>query len=305
MTMMPRIRSVKPELFMHEGLFKLAENYKLPLQFAFIGLILCCDKEGRFCWQPRRLQASILPFHDVEMLDVRIKHEDESILPPIDDPNWVKPEPQKTHSECTEAKTDDAFLEPFLAMPPPEIENKNSFKNNELQDIKSPAPRACARRSRGTRRKEGKGRERKGRESIKQNIVASEMRPPLAEDPVRFIFEHWQRAMGHLNAQCDPKRKVLIKNALSWGYSVEALCQAITGCSLTPHNRGENDRGERYDGLHIILRNCDQIDRFINNCHYPPRIQTEANRKTQANVQSLQRWMDQKMKEEPNNANAR
>jgi hypothetical protein len=131
------------------------------------------------------------------------------------------------------------------------------------------------------------------------------MRPPLAEDPVRFIFEHWQRAMGHLNAQCDPKRKVLIKNALSWGYSVEALCQAITGCSLTPHNRGENDRGERYDGLHIILRNCDQIDRFINNCHYPPRIQTEANRKTQANVQSLQRWMDQKMKEEPNNANAR
>jgi len=108
-----------------------------------------------------------------------------------------------------------------------------------------------------------------------------------------------------LNAQCDPKRKVLIKNALSWGYSVEALCQAITGCSLTPHNRGENDRGERYDGLHIILRNCDQIDRFINNCHYPPRVQTEANRKTQANVQSLQRWMDRKMKEEKINANSR
>jgi hypothetical protein len=194
MTMMPRIRSVKPELFMHEGLFKLAENYKLPLQFAFIGIILCCDKEGRFCWQPRRLQASILPFHDVAMLDVleifvthgfikkyehqgawygcipswlkhqRIKHEDESILPPPDDPNWVKPEPQKTHSECMETKSDDAFLEPFLAMPPPEIENKNSFKNNELQGYKIPrASRVRAQVPRDAQKgREGKGKERKG-----------------------------------------------------------------------------------------------------------------------------------------------
>lgn len=102
--------------------------------------------------------------------------------------------------------------------------------------------------------------------------------------------------MNHPHAKLDPKRKTLIKNALSWGYSVDALCQAITGCSLTPHNCGENNQGQRYDGLHLILKNSDQIDRFINNCHYPPRTRTEAERKTVANVQSIQRWIDQKMK---------
>jgi uncharacterized protein YqiB (DUF1249 family) len=66
---------------------------------------------------------------------------------------------------------------------------------------------------------------------------------------------------------------------------------------------GDNDRGQRYDGLHVILRNSDQIDRFIHNYQYPPRPITEAERKTQANVHTLQDWLDKKMQEECINAN--
>ena len=130
-------------------------------------------------------------------------------------------------------------------------------------------------------------------------IVASETRPQpvFKTEYVSKIFEHWQTKMGHPYAKLDPKRKALIAKALRWGYSPDELCEAITGCSITPHNRGENDREQRYDGLHVILRDSDQIDRFIHNCHYPPRYLTEAERKTKANIQSLQYWAKQKMSE--------
>ena len=103
--------------------------------------------------------------------------------------------------------------------------------------------------------------------------------------------------MAHPQAKLDPKREALIRKALNFGYNVEQLCQAITGCSITPHNTGQNDRGQRFDGLHVILRDSDQIDRFMHNYHYPPCALSDAERKTQANVHSLQRWVNQKMQE--------
>lgn len=85
------------------------------------------------------------------------------------------------------------------------------------------------------------------------------------------VFGFWKTTMGHLKAKLDPKRKKVIEAALSWEYSVADLCQAIDGCSKTPHNIGQNDRGQRYDGLNIILRDADQIDRFMANSVNPPR----------------------------------
>ena len=64
---MSRIRTVKPDLFKHEGLFEAETRYQLPLRFVFIGLFTCCDREGRFRWQPRRLKVDILPYDSVDM----------------------------------------------------------------------------------------------------------------------------------------------------------------------------------------------------------------------------------------------
>ncbi len=111
---------------------------------------------------------------------------------------------------------------------------------------------------------------------------------------VHQIFEHWKQVMVHPSAVLDPKRRSLIGHALKLGYSSEQLCQAINGCSLTPHNQGDNDRGTRYDGLHIILRDAEQIDRFMHNAKNPPRTVTVADRLSQNNAQILQGWADRK-----------
>lgn len=64
---MPRIRTVKPELFKHEDLFDAEIETGLPLRVAFVGLFTQCDREGRFEWRPRQLKTDILPYDQVDM----------------------------------------------------------------------------------------------------------------------------------------------------------------------------------------------------------------------------------------------
>lgn len=63
---MGRIRTVKPELFRHEGLFELEQETGLPVRFAFAGLFCCCDRDGRFEWKPKTLKLDILPWDDCD-----------------------------------------------------------------------------------------------------------------------------------------------------------------------------------------------------------------------------------------------
>ena len=64
-----------------------------------------------------------------------------------------------------------------------------------------------------------------------------------------------------------------IRAALKIGYDISDLKTAIDGCMKTPHNIGKNDRGQVYDGLHIILKDADQIDRFMGNAKKPPKVE--------------------------------
>lgn len=61
---MARIRTIKPELGAHEGLFDLELETGLPIRFAWCMLFTVADREGRFQWRPRTLKAQILP-HDL------------------------------------------------------------------------------------------------------------------------------------------------------------------------------------------------------------------------------------------------
>ena len=102
----------------------------------------------------------------------------------------------------------------------------------------------------------------------KQNLKEKEKekeKPLSTSLTVNEIFQHWQNVMNHPKAILDNKRKRIIQNALKSGFSVEDLKTAVDGCSVTPHNMGENDRHEKYDGLHVILDNADQIERFMGN----------------------------------------
>ena len=123
--------------------------------------------------------------------------------------------------------------------------------------------------------------------SIKNSVNAS----------VVAVFEHWKTTMKHPRANLDQNRRDLICQALEWGYSVEEICEAITGCFRTPFYMKENPRGQYYTGLHIILRDADQIDKFIKNCHSPPKPKTEAEQKLQSSLYVADKWVDYKRNE--------
>lgn len=63
---MARIRTVKPELFRHHDLYQAEQRYQLPLRLVFIGLFCCCDREGRFRWQPENLKLDVLPYENID-----------------------------------------------------------------------------------------------------------------------------------------------------------------------------------------------------------------------------------------------
>lgn len=87
--------------------------------------------------------------------------------------------------------------------------------------------------------------------------------------PVEAIFAYWQKVMASPRSVLDDKRRKAIRAALKWGYTPRQLCVAIRGCSKTPHNMGKNDRGQKFNGLELILRSADQVDRFIANDSTP------------------------------------
>lgn len=101
-------------------------------------------------------------------------------------------------------------------------------------------------------------------EILKETSVA-QARPEAA------VFAYWQTTLGHPTAKFGGKRERAVKARLADGYTVEQLKQAVDGCSRTPHNMGQNDRGERYDDLELICRDTSHVDRFIRNAVSPPR----------------------------------
>ena len=88
---------------------------------------------------------------------------------------------------------------------------------------------------------------------------------------IEGIFAYWRKCMSSPKSKLDDKRKGVIRRALAAGYSPFDLCRAIRGCRLTPHNQGHNDRGQRYIGIQVCLKDADNIDRFIANSKLPPK----------------------------------
>jgi hypothetical protein len=385
---MSRIRTVKPELFRHEGLFEAELHYNLPLRLAFIGLLTVCDREGRFRWQPRILKLDVLP-HDVidfslvlEALAasgfiIKYEHqgkvygaiptwrkhqhvncnERKSIIPDpkmcthvqsLDKhknayaPTIVLPEINvqenaTTIQEVNTDKADDYPVEAALTVSlnlnaatstttsaprenileaAPDISSSALEEQCTLMHVHSPYDDRNEYQEKEREKEEEKEREQEkegvwGRENpisvIDPAIVASEPRPrennhslPLSsskEQVVNDIFAHWQSALGHLQARLDKKRRRVINEALKLGYTAEELKQAISGCALTPFNTGDNERGQRYDGLQLILRDAEHIDRFIANYFSPPQPKTPAQRHTANNMNALNNWVARKQQE--------
>lgn len=100
--------------------------------------------------------------------------------------------------------------------------------------------------------------------------TTTENKQSVASDDATAVFEHWRSVMGKSKRTVlDNNRKRLIQKALS-SYSLDDVKAAITGCSLSPHHMGRNDRNTVYNGLDLILRNAEKIEQFIGYSENPP-----------------------------------
>jgi len=83
----------------------------------------------------------------------------------------------------------------------------------------------------------------------------------VSSDDIATVVTHYKKI--HPKAKPGLKERKMIAARIKDGYSSEQLCEAIDGCHETPHNCGENDRGQKYQTLSIIMRSSDQVMRFI------------------------------------------
>lgn len=119
--------------------------------------------------------------------------------------------------------------------------------------------------------------------------------------PHELIFNHWKETMNQPQAILDKNRHKIITMALAAGFNVEQLCQAITGCSRTPYNMGNNPEKQRFDGLKIIFRDAEQIERFIRNNQTPPVMGAQHSTLLERNQAALQAWLHDEEKQDASN----
>jgi hypothetical protein len=250
-----RIRTVKPELFEHEELFDLEKETGLPVRLAFIGLFTCCDRNGRFKWRARTLKKGIMPHDEIDfsrVLDalttrgfVRKYACGTEIYGEI--PTWSKH--QVINNRESESDIPAPEESSYISM--------TSTREARVDDASVTRSQSCQGEGKG---REGKGKEEEGNGTEGKEIVVDQNQA----DDVRKIFEYWQRIMESPRSALDDKRKRVIAKALK-SYSPADICKAIRGCSKTPHNMGQNEAKTKYNGLDLILRDADHIDRFIRN----------------------------------------
>lgn len=103
-----------------------------------------------------------------------------------------------------------------------------------------------------------------------QTIVEQQAARPSANEAVSRVFSYWQSIMGTNRAVLDQKRKKVIQGMLKAGYSADDLCKAIRGCSKSAFHMGQNENGAKYNGLDLICRNAEYVDRFMAYDDSPP-----------------------------------
>ena len=252
---MARIRTIKPEFFRHEGLQDLeAANPGSFVMLVFAGLWGHCDKLGRFEWKPRTLKLDILPFLDFDM-----------------------PRTLALLSRAGFVRQYQAEGKEYGEIPGFEVHQRISGKESQEPE-KHPEPeeyitettgeeqgkqQGSNREATGIAGREGKGREKEGKGKWNGDMSASA--------DVSAVFDHWRATMNHPRASLDEKRRKLITSRLKNGYTADDLCNAITGYSMSAWHMGDNERGQHFDGLDLILRDGAHVDAGLAYLREPPR----------------------------------
>lgn len=244
--MKQRIRTIKPEFFLHEDLFDAEKQTGLPLRLAFIGMWTCCDKEGRFEWRPRPLKSLVMPYDDVDFSRVLDALASRGFIVKYSSggreygaiPSWHKH--QVVNNRETESK---------LPIPCHIVDVEEELTRAARVD------HATAERTSGTG-KEGEG-EGKGTEERAEALLSS------GADEISQAFAAYNdmaSRAGLPQAQAlTEKRKSALRGRLKDAGGIDGWRVALEKVAASPLCTGQNDRGWRAD-LDFI---CTQ-SKFVN-----------------------------------------
>ena len=80
---------------------------------------------------------------------------------------------------------------------------------------------------------------------------------------VQEIYDHYRKYHPRKPSVVPAVDRMKIVMRLKEGLSTSDLISAIDGCHHSPYHCGENKSGTRYQTLDLILRNSDQVTKFI------------------------------------------
>lgn len=160
---MPRIRTIKPEIGVHEKLFDLEQEIGLPIRFVWAVLPCHCDREGRFEWRPRKLGVQILPYDQIDfsrVLDALLTRGFVVKYRVVD--TWYGVIPTFTKHQVINNREKQSSI-PSHEQADEIIDYKNQEDSNATNTRKSHVTDALGTRDQSCK-EEGKGREGKGKE---------------------------------------------------------------------------------------------------------------------------------------------
>lgn len=227
---MARARNIKPGFFANEDLVELPFQTRL----LFIGLWTLCDREGRAEDRPKRIKMAVFPADNVDV------------------------------DECLNQLQERGFLIRYEAEGSQYIQvlmfkkHQNPHKDERQSTIPAPCEHGAS--------------TVQPQEAHSANLADSpipdspipEKKPLSASADIRAVFDHWKQVMDSPKSNLDAKRKSAIEARLKDGFTVEDLKTAIDGCRKTPHNMGDNDRGQKFNDIELICRNAPNVERFMN-----------------------------------------
>jgi hypothetical protein len=147
-----RIRTVKPEFFMHAELSDIERISNVPIRLAFIGLWCACDREGRFKWDARRLGVQILPYDNIDFeIILDILHENSFIEKYEVDGKTYGCVPSFHRHQVINNREQESYL--------PSYHQPDLFSSDLTRVNTGETTRADACSGEGKERKEGKGKD--------------------------------------------------------------------------------------------------------------------------------------------------
>lgn len=302
---MAKIRTIKPSIATHEGLFEAEKESGLPIRLAFSFLLMCADREGRFKWRPRELKLSVFPYDDhinfEDVLNCLVKYgfilkyevKSEKYGCYI---NWEKH--QKPNNKEPQSSIPSPEEGTILEIPQESLKSPQAFLELTRADMDMDMDMEV-----DMEVEEGNGRGSVKGKLISPAAIVSQAAPAQPRSvsktapEIKTVFDHWCQVMGSSKSHLNDERKRVIKRALGWGYTTDQLCEAVTGCSLTPFNMGDNDNGQRYNGLKVIFKNSDNVERFMSNARSPPRPRNKTEKIFDQNLSVAKSWAHRKKEE--------